>query len=143
MRIILSFVLALLMISCTNRNTAFTIEEGRDTLDVLGYALVDTDDDRYIFYTEEEITVDEKGAEDIRMISTSYDRTRDQDVVIRSTTSHISSLRVDKVVQLLRAFGVSDEDITQSDIREELQPYEDIIQISVRAQSDDIAYFGR
>jgi len=143
MRIILSFVLALLMISCTNRNTAFTIEEGRDTLDVLGYALVDTDDDRYIFYTEEEITVDEKGAEDIRMISTSYDRTRDQDVVIRSTTSHISSLRVDKVVQLLRAFGVSDEDITQSDIREELQPYEDIIQISLRAQSDDIAYFGR
>jgi len=120
-----------------------TFQENKDTLELLGYALVDTDDDRYIVYQDEELVIDENGGEDIRMISTSYDRRKGRDIIIRSTSSNLSSQRVEKIIALLKAFGVSDEDITQSIIREELRPYDDIIQLSIRAKDEEIVYAGR
>ncbi len=135
MRILIGFFSAFLMISCAHKSTKASLEAHSDINKQEDYTFVNTEDNRYIMFKHDDTIVDEIGAEDVRVITTNYDRRSEREVVIRYTSSHLSSQRVLKLVELLTAFGVAEDDIAYSFIREELQPYDDLIQLSLRPKS--------
>lgn len=142
MRIFAACFLTLCMMSCSHRHAIPTTQDGEEATHQLDYALVDTADDRYVIYDGKDVMIDERGAEDVRMISSSYDRHEDHEVVIRSSSSGLSAKRVKKIVELLKAFGVSAEDITYTFIRSELQSHDHIVQLSVRTKHKTALYAG-
>jgi len=129
----------LLFMSCAHQmlDTTSTV---RTSEDKIAHKWVDTDLDRYIMYQDGDVVADEYAAEDIRVISTSYDKWSDSKILIRSTHDPESAERVRKVRELLVAFGVSDEDIGIHDIREELWTEEDILHVSLDINSLEEVY---
>ena len=137
----ISLVICIVVASACSHKNPIATEPSKVTDErIIDYALVDTEYDRYIVYDQGDIVVDDDGAEDVRTISANYEKASGYKVVVRTSDREADRYRGEKVISLLRHFGVEEHDIQTSEIRDELYHLHDIVHISLEVDDRKIGY---